>query len=45
MLASQWAPTLRLGTAIVPVFTRGPHEYHEPAGEPPDAAPEPKHAS
>ena len=23
-LASQWAPTLRLGTAIVPVFTRGP---------------------
>jgi probable F420-dependent oxidoreductase len=23
-LASEWAPTLRLGTAIVPVFTRGP---------------------
>lgn len=23
-LAAQWAPTLRLGTAIVPVFTRGP---------------------
>ncbi|HEU4397627.1 MAG TPA: LLM class flavin-dependent oxidoreductase, partial [Actinomycetota bacterium] len=23
-LASVWAPTLRLGTAIVPVFTRGP---------------------
>jgi probable F420-dependent oxidoreductase len=23
-LASAWAPTLRLGTAIVPVFTRGP---------------------
>lgn len=23
-LASQWAPTLRLGTAIVPVYTRGP---------------------
>lgn len=23
-LASQWAPSLRLGTAIVPVFTRGP---------------------
>ena len=23
-LASQWAPTMRLGTAIVPVFTRGP---------------------
>ena len=23
-LASTWAPTLRLGTAIVPVFTRGP---------------------
>jgi probable F420-dependent oxidoreductase len=24
VLASQWAPTLRLGTAIVPVYTRGP---------------------
>jgi probable F420-dependent oxidoreductase len=24
VLASQWAPGLRLGTAIVPVFTRGP---------------------
>lgn len=24
VLASEWAPTLRLGTAIVPVFTRGP---------------------
>lgn len=24
VLASQWAPTLRLGTAVVPVFTRGP---------------------
>jgi probable F420-dependent oxidoreductase len=24
VLASQWAPSLRLGTAIVPVFTRGP---------------------
>lgn len=23
-LASQWAPSLRLGTAIVPVYTRGP---------------------
>jgi alkanesulfonate monooxygenase SsuD/methylene tetrahydromethanopterin reductase-like flavin-dependent oxidoreductase (luciferase family) len=23
-LASAWEPTLRLGTAIVPVFTRGP---------------------
>ncbi|HVF74338.1 MAG TPA: LLM class F420-dependent oxidoreductase [Acidimicrobiales bacterium] len=23
-LASQWAPTLRLGTAIVPAYTRGP---------------------
>ena len=23
-LASAWAPTLRLGTAIVPAFTRGP---------------------
>lgn len=23
-LASQWAPTLRLGTSIVPVYTRGP---------------------
>lgn len=24
VLASQWAPSLRLGTAIVPVYTRGP---------------------
>lgn len=24
VLASQWAPTLRLGTAVVPVYTRGP---------------------
>lgn len=24
LLASQWAPALRLGTAIVPVYTRGP---------------------
>src|SRR2546423_4259787 len=24
VLASQWAPGLRLGTAIVPAFTRGP---------------------
>ncbi|MEO7556767.1 MAG: LLM class F420-dependent oxidoreductase [Acidimicrobiales bacterium] len=24
VLAAQWAPTLRLGTAIVPVYTRGP---------------------
>ncbi|GAB3478580.1 LLM class F420-dependent oxidoreductase [Amycolatopsis cihanbeyliensis] len=24
LLASQWAPRLRLGTAIVPVYTRGP---------------------
>ncbi len=24
VLASQWAPSLRLGTAIVPAFTRGP---------------------
>ena len=24
VLASQWEPTLRLGTAIVPVYTRGP---------------------
>ena len=24
VLASQWAPTLRLGTAIVPAYTRGP---------------------
>ena len=24
VLTSQWAPSLRLGTAIVPVFTRGP---------------------
>src|SRR6185312_12040642 len=24
VLASQWAPALRLGTAIIPAFTRGP---------------------
>src|SRR6059058_2154767 len=24
VLAAQWAPSLRLGTAIVPVYTRGP---------------------
>ncbi|WP_199431677.1 LLM class F420-dependent oxidoreductase [Qaidamihabitans albus] len=24
LLASQWAPSLRLGTAIVPIYTRGP---------------------
>ncbi|PRX51346.1 putative F420-dependent oxidoreductase [Prauserella shujinwangii] len=24
VLASQWAPSLRLGTAIVPIYTRGP---------------------
>ena len=24
VLASQWSPSLRLGTAIAPVFTRGP---------------------
>ena len=24
VLASQWAPALRLGTAIVPAYTRGP---------------------
>jgi probable F420-dependent oxidoreductase len=25
VLAAAWAPTLRLGTAIIPVYTRGPH--------------------
>ena len=24
ILASQWAPTLRLGIAIIPAYTRGP---------------------
>jgi cytochrome c oxidase subunit 1 len=28
-----------------PVYTHGPHEYHEGAELPPHAAPEPKHAS
>lgn len=38
-LASVWAPTLRLGTAIVPVFTRGPATLAQCAAALADAAP------
>ncbi|HEX8582575.1 MAG TPA: LLM class flavin-dependent oxidoreductase, partial [Acidimicrobiales bacterium] len=38
-LASQWAPTLRLGTAIVPAFTRGPACLAQCAGSLAQAAP------
>ena len=38
-LASRWAPTLRLGTAIVPAFTRGPATIAQCAGALADAAP------
>lgn len=38
-LASQWAPGLRLGTAIVPVFTRGPALLAMSAATLADAAP------
>ena len=38
-LASQWAPTLRLGTAIVPAFTRGPACIAQSAAALADAAP------
>ena len=33
-LASQWAPGLRLGTAIVPAFTRGPLVIAQSAAAP-----------
>jgi probable F420-dependent oxidoreductase len=39
LLASQWAPTLRLGTAIVPVFTRGPALIAQSAAALGDVAP------
>jgi probable F420-dependent oxidoreductase len=38
-LASAWAPTLRLGTAIVPAFTRGAPTIAQSAGALADAAP------
>ena len=38
-LASVWAPTLRLGTAIVPAFTRGPATIAISAAALADAAP------
>jgi probable F420-dependent oxidoreductase len=39
VLASQWAPSLRLGTAIVPVFTRGPALIAQSAASAGTAAP------
>ena len=38
-LASVWAPSLRLGTAIVPAFTRGPALLAQSAASMADAAP------
>jgi probable F420-dependent oxidoreductase len=38
-LASVWAPSLRLGTAIIPVFTRGPACLAQSAAALADAAP------
>jgi probable F420-dependent oxidoreductase len=38
-LASVWAPSLRLGTAIVPAFTRGPALLAQSAGSLAQAAP------
>ncbi len=38
-LASCWAPTLRLGSAIVPAFTRGPATLAQCVGTLADAAP------
>jgi probable F420-dependent oxidoreductase len=40
VLASQWAPTLRLGTAIVPAFTRGPALLAQTVGAMAQAAPD-----
>src|SRR5262245_21474605 len=39
ILASQWAPSLRLGTAIVPAFTRGPACLAQSVGSLAQAAP------
>jgi probable F420-dependent oxidoreductase len=38
-LASTWAPTLRLGTAIVPAYTRGPATLAQSVAAMADAAP------
>ena len=38
-LASQWAPTLRLGTAILPAYTRGPALMAQSIATMADAAP------
>ena len=38
-LASVWSPTLRLGTAIVPVYTRGPATLAQSVGSMAQAAP------
>lgn len=39
ILASQWAPQMRLGTAIIPAFTRGPALLAETVGSMAQAAP------
>ncbi|KAA0232432.1 MAG: putative coenzyme F420-dependent oxidoreductase [Acidimicrobiales bacterium] len=39
VLASQWAPSLRLGTAIIPAFTRGPALLAQTVGAVSQAAP------
>jgi len=39
VLASQWAPEMRLGTAIIPAFTRGPALLAETVGSMSQAAP------
>jgi probable F420-dependent oxidoreductase len=39
LLASQWAPSLRLGTAIIPAFTRGPACLAQSTGSLAQAAP------
>ena len=38
-LASVWAPSMRLGTAILPVFTRGPALLAQSAASMAAAAP------
>lgn len=38
-LASQWAPSLRLGTAIIPAYTRGPACFAQSVASLADAAP------
>jgi len=39
VLASQWAPTMRLGTAIIPAYTRGPALLASSVASLADAAP------